>query len=770
MRIVSISLILLLIAGVAVAQDLGSLIPDAGPKPPGKQIPSMDKSITSGGDTIIDAVVITSLPFTDTGNTCGFADDYDEVCPDPSAAPDVVYSFTPVTDTEFDVDLCGSNFDTKVYVYDSAMTAVACSDDYYFGNECGSFNAAIWRIPAMAGETYYIVIDGYDNSCGTYELTVGEYSHCRLTAPAGAILEGEPEPLDEYVDLYNSGCDNYADAWSVIYAPADNYATFYGASGYYTTDGMPRRETDWFKVYLGPSGTLTWTVESEHRAYMYVISPHFCEIVGVEMGNLLTRCDPLTLTVEGNPGDEIWLWFGPRSALNPYGGYVQGSFNYVMTLDGIQNQPVSEPWETGGYDGPPPKEQEYLEPQEFTDVGGPGDTVNDPFIVPGIPYSDAGSTNGFANDYDEIFGYAGSFAPDVVYRYVPSQDEDIAVDLCGSSYDTKVYIYDGDLAVVAGNDDYYFETSCGNYVSKINHAQLYAGNLYFIIVDGFGLSYGDYQLEITEAVPCDIQEISGNIIEGEPPLHDGYVDVYNRGCYTDSAFTPQFQLVEPQFNTTAKFSGSSGWYITDGDTLMDVDYFLVYKSGGVPVFMYGDAEEEMYLLTMTTVDCDSTKIWWGNPTGQCEPNVVWSFNPYTPNQPMWLQVRPVSPNPPEGFVGNEFNYTLYFKGITMAPISGVQEMPLGNTNFRMYQNYPNPFNPQTTISFSLKRDEHVRLDVYSLDGRRVRTLVDGPVSAGPHDEVWNGRDDQGALVASGAYLYRMTAGSQMETRRMVLLK
>ena len=106
----------------------------------------------------------------------------------------------------------------------------------------------------------------------------------------------------------------------------------------------------------------------------------------------------------------------------------------------------------------------------------------------------------------------------------------------------------------------------------------------------------------------------------------------------------------------------------------------------------------------------------------------------------------------------------------MAPVSGVQEMPTGRTNLRMYQNYPNPFNPQTTISFSLQRDEHVRLDVYSLDGRLVRTLVDGPVSAGPHNEVWNGRDDRGFNVASGAYLYRMTAGTQVEIRRMVLLK
>jgi hypothetical protein len=86
------------------------------------------------------------------------------------------------------------------------------------------------------------------------------------------------------------------------------------------------------------------------------------------------------------------------------------------------------------------------------------------------------------------------------------------------------------------------------------------------------------------------------------------------------------------------------------------------------------------------------------------------------------------------------------------------------------QNYPNPFNPVTTIAYFLPRADHAVLKVFSVDGRLVRTLVDKPMTAGPHDAVWNGRDHTGQPVASGIYFYRLTAGAYVGTRKMVLLK
>lgn len=88
----------------------------------------------------------------------------------------------------------------------------------------------------------------------------------------------------------------------------------------------------------------------------------------------------------------------------------------------------------------------------------------------------------------------------------------------------------------------------------------------------------------------------------------------------------------------------------------------------------------------------------------------------------------------------------------------------------MTQNAPNPFNPDTEIRFSLPVSGPVRLAVYNVEGRLVRTLEDGVRTAGVHTVHWDGMDGNGQAVASGMYLYRIDAGSLCETKKMVLLR
>ena len=86
------------------------------------------------------------------------------------------------------------------------------------------------------------------------------------------------------------------------------------------------------------------------------------------------------------------------------------------------------------------------------------------------------------------------------------------------------------------------------------------------------------------------------------------------------------------------------------------------------------------------------------------------------------------------------------------------------------QNQPNPFNPSTEIRFTAARSGQASLRVFDMQGRLVRTLLDGWVESGPGSVVWNGRDDQGRAVGSGVYAYRLSVGREQVTRRMVLLK
>jgi hypothetical protein len=86
------------------------------------------------------------------------------------------------------------------------------------------------------------------------------------------------------------------------------------------------------------------------------------------------------------------------------------------------------------------------------------------------------------------------------------------------------------------------------------------------------------------------------------------------------------------------------------------------------------------------------------------------------------------------------------------------------------QNYPNPFNPATTIRFVLPEKASVRLAVYDCAGREIARLLDGECEAGANEVLWDGRDARGAAVGTGVYFYRLTAGKQVLTKKMVLLK
>ena len=85
--------------------------------------------------------------------------------------------------------------------------------------------------------------------------------------------------------------------------------------------------------------------------------------------------------------------------------------------------------------------------------------------------------------------------------------------------------------------------------------------------------------------------------------------------------------------------------------------------------------------------------------------------------------------------------------------------------FELAQNYPNPFNPSTNINFSLPSSREVSLKVYDMMGREVAILVNGRMNAGEHTVQFNANG-----LASGVYIYRITAGSFTQSKRMLLIK
>lgn len=99
-------------------------------------------------------------------------------------------------------------------------------------------------------------------------------------------------------------------------------------------------------------------------------------------------------------------------------------------------------------------------------------------------------------------------------------------------------------------------------------------------------------------------------------------------------------------------------------------------------------------------------------------------------------------------------------------VDGVQPQ-----QFALEQNYPNPFYGDTLIRFLILEDAaRVELEIFNLAGQKVTTLVRGENLHGVYELRWDGRDRNGRELASGVYLYRLRAGTFVETRRMLLLR
>jgi hypothetical protein len=90
--------------------------------------------------------------------------------------------------------------------------------------------------------------------------------------------------------------------------------------------------------------------------------------------------------------------------------------------------------------------------------------------------------------------------------------------------------------------------------------------------------------------------------------------------------------------------------------------------------------------------------------------------------------------------------------------------------FQMEQNYPNPFNPTTNIRYALSQNAHVRLSIFDITGKRIKTLVNNRQSVGIYTINWNGDNYHGDKVAAGTYYYQLLANNFSKTKSMVLIK
>ncbi|MFC1550397.1 FlgD immunoglobulin-like domain containing protein [Candidatus Neomarinimicrobiota bacterium] len=104
---------------------------------------------------------------------------------------------------------------------------------------------------------------------------------------------------------------------------------------------------------------------------------------------------------------------------------------------------------------------------------------------------------------------------------------------------------------------------------------------------------------------------------------------------------------------------------------------------------------------------------------------------------------------------------------TLLGVDDVQQLPEA---YALEPNYPNPFNPTTTIRYNLPEAAQVRIMIYDMLGREVRSLVNGYVQAGYQSIMWDATDNGGRPVSGGVYIYSIQSDRFNANRKMILLK
>jgi len=201
-------------------------------------------------------------------------------------------------------------------------------------------------------------------------------------------------------------------------------------------------------------------------------------------------------------------------------------------------------------------------------------------------------------------------------------------------------------------------------------------------------------------------------------------------------------------------------------TALVQNYSLVPSSDPVPVrFFAGDPNDGGIPITGTTDNPDPL-VQSLAARGSAKVNTSWTI----PNDfnGSFIRIYAVI-DPQNALTEIHENNNKAWSVLRMAGVTSLDEdyspdlaQPI---SYSLYQNYPNPFNPSTTIRFSIPSEMHVRLTVYDIRGRKVSTLIDKPMRAGDHTQIFNA-----ANLASGIYLYQLRAGTYTQTKRSLLLK
>lgn len=208
-----------------------------------------------GSETRDGSVVIKKLPFSAEGDTSDNDDNTDAVCPfEDSEAPDVYYRISPLTRTLVTISLCGSDYDTKVYVLNDQDVVIACNDDACLDeNEDPTLRSELTCVELQGGVDYDIAVDGFGTESGPYQI---EVTTCEppppFACPEEAVPEGETCDVGGEDD-FNGGCN----AEPPVFTEIECGDVICGETWHDPDFNL--RDTDWYQIVTTEPTRLTLT-------------------------------------------------------------------------------------------------------------------------------------------------------------------------------------------------------------------------------------------------------------------------------------------------------------------------------------------------------------------------------------------------------------------------------------------------------------------------------------------------------------------------------
>ena len=712
-----------------------------------------------GGDTVDDATVIESLPYSNTGTTEGYTHDYDEVCPyDESESPDVVYSYTATEDGVMDVSLCGegTNYDTKVYVYENAAGTLAqtvdgfdaCNDDEC-SNSTTNWLSFLPGVSMTAGNTYYIVVDGYGSGAGNYELNV--------TVPSPLI-----------------GYNVYRDGEIVGQAPGD-------ALG--------------FSEFVFDVGTYSYNVTAIYAVYGESEPSNTVDVEVVEPPLVLHP--PQNLTAE-SMGNDVYLHWDPPQGSAAWLHYDDGINATGIGVDGPADFDVSARFtqaELMDFNGAVLEKVRFFPLVENSEYSvrvytGDGQTmVVDQLVASPV----IGDWNEIVLDnpvsIDMTVDLWVGYRVNTQEGYPAGCDAGPAVpfqgDLIGWPND------DGGMDWVSMATDYGLD-----YNWNIQGFVAQAGGRTDIL-EPIALSQGNRQLttnrnaaqgELNQEASPSINSVSRSLQsytvyrdgESVASVPSDMLNFEDMDMEYDVTYTYQVSAVydegESEMSNTAEATPHNN-APTAFNLISPADNAVITitpdnVATGEAMFMWtpsADADGDVVEYTLAWVQPGA---WYGDDTVTTANSITvpysYAYEQITSHGDSaggWWWAVEASDGVDTTSSTPEYMTVVW----DISAMLSIDEFGLPD-EFALHQNYPNPFNPVTTIAFDVPEQSDVLVEIYSVTGQRVKTLVNQNVDAGFHKIMWNGTNDAGVGLASGMYIYRISANNFTNVKKLIFMK